>query len=201
MLGSREVNNVVENAAPDGADEIEVIRVVNVSKSGPNSNESSKRDTRKSSPPSEYRKQVDKLKAEVNECRRELRLAKEDKRRAERERDRARNERDDAQDKCKALEKKIHDLETENRNCEAIRQVTAAAVEASIEIITNREEERRRTIEQERDDAANKLLEAEKRIEAMKKAASNAVRLTFEFQAWRFRAALKAKKDATSQKE
>lgn len=95
------------------------------------------------------------MKAEVNECRRELRLAKvraleviayrlvprratqrfqEDKRRAERERDRARNERDDAQDKCKALEKKIHDLETENRNCEAIRQVTAAAVEASIEV-------------------------------------------------------------------
>lgn len=58
----------------------------------------------------------------------------EDRRRAEKERDRARNERDDAQDKCKALQKKIHDLEEHNRNCEAIRQVTAAAADASIEV-------------------------------------------------------------------
>jgi hypothetical protein len=46
--------------------------------------------------------------------------------------------------------------------------------------VTNREEERRRAIEQERDDAAKKLFEAEKRIEALKKAAREAVRLTFE---------------------
>ncbi|KAH7711637.1 hypothetical protein AAVH_21028 [Aphelenchoides avenae] len=146
-------------------------------------------------------KQADKSKAEANELRRELRLAKEAKRRVERERNSAQKERDDAQDKCKALEKKIHDLEEENRNCEAIRQVTAAAVEASIEIVTNREEERRRATEQERDDAKKKLLEAERRIEPLRKAASDAVRLTVEFQTWRIRAAIKAKKGGMSQKE
>ncbi|KAH7707722.1 hypothetical protein AAVH_25024 [Aphelenchoides avenae] len=174
LPGACEEKNVTEKNVSDDADEIEVIRVVKAPKSGPNSNKASKGNTKKSSS-SEYRKQAEKLKAE------------EDRRRAEKERDRARNERDDAQDKCKALQKKIHDLEEHNRNCEAIRQVTAAAADASIE--------------QERDDAAKKLLEGEKRIEALKKAASDAVRLTFEFQAWRIRAVIKAKKNGTSQKQ
>ncbi|KAH7673233.1 hypothetical protein AAVH_42287, partial [Aphelenchoides avenae] len=111
-----------------------------------------------------------------------------------------RKERDDAHDKCKALEKKVHELEEQNRNCEAIRQVTAAAVAASIEIVTQREEERRHAIEQERDDAKKKLLEAERRIEALRKAAMDAVRLTVEFQAWRIREVIKARKCRMSQK-
>ncbi|KAH7704572.1 hypothetical protein AAVH_28237 [Aphelenchoides avenae] len=189
------------NVMSDDADEIKIVKVVQGSKSMPPLNEPSKAMTQQSSSQTEHQKQHDKVKVEANETRRALRLTKEASHRADGERDSARKEREAAQDECKALDNETHDLERENRNSEAIRQVIAAAVKASTEIVTNREEERLRTVEQERDDAAKKLLEAENRIEALKTAARDAVRLTVEFQAWRIRAAIKAKKGGISQKE